>query len=133
VNHYPNYGDAGYQVTGITGNVTSSLGMTHSPIGGGEYADWETFNMGDLTPFIGESSKLVTFADSGGYAQLPSFMPGTPPAFRSIGNRVGIVAGDPWAEVEVPGTVMKTTKVIKVYTGTKGNKKTRQVGDSIHT
>jgi hypothetical protein len=52
---------------------------------------------------------------------------------RSIGNRVGISATDAWAEAEVPGTVMKTTKEIKVYTGSKGNKKTRQVGDSIHT
>jgi hypothetical protein len=130
--HYPNYGDAGHKEGGIATSVTSSLGVTAIPIIGGEFAPWETFNMGDLTPFIG-SVVPVTFADTGGHLQLPTFLPGTPPFDLARSNIIGTLGSGSWAVVDTPGTLLKTTKVIRVNSGRRGNKRTYQVGDSVHT
>ncbi len=131
---YPNFEDSGFQVDGVSSNVLSNIGGSAIPIIGGQYAPWETFNMGDLSPFIG-TTKVVQFSDAAGHVQLPAFPPGIPPEgnTNTYSNRVGIRGSDAWAVVESAGTQMKTTKTIKVYTGRRGNKRTSQVGDSVHT
>ncbi len=132
INHYPNYGDPGQAAMGVASTVVSSLGGSATPVIGGQFAPWETFNMGDLTPFIG-TVKQVTFQDSGGHAQLPTFRPGLPPFDLTRSNQTGIRGTDSWAEVQTPTSLQKTTKVIKLYSGRRGRKRTFQVGDSVHT
>lgn len=132
--HYPNFEDAGFQIGGVGSTVNSDIGGSGTPVIGGQFAPWETFNMGDLSSFIGEV-KTVNFTDSAGHVQLPAFSPGIPPLGNMNGysNVVGISGSDAWAVVEEAGTLLKTTKVVSVYQGRRGHKTTKQIGDSIHT
>jgi hypothetical protein len=130
--HYPNYGDAEIVVPNGEVGCLSSLGVFAKPVIGGSYPPWEELELGDMTPFIG-TIKNITVSRSP-TTQLPMYMGGLPvPAFAPfVSNRVGMLgAGMPWVKVVTPGESKTTTKVIKVNTGRP--KKTRQIGESIHT
>jgi hypothetical protein len=130
--HYPNYGDAEITVSNGEVGILSSLGVFAKPVIGGAFAPWEDLELGDMTPFIG-TIKNITLSRSP-TAQLPQYMGGlpVPPFAPSSSNTIGMLgAGYPWVRVETPGIEATTTKVIKVNTGTP--KKTRQIGESIHT
>ncbi len=129
--HWPNFGDPSTVVANGEPGVTSSLGVTKTPIIGGEFAPWEEFEMGDMTPFIGDSAKNITMVDSTGNVQLPTYLPGTPGFPSTFQNRVGCLGLSPWIKIETPTDIKTTTKEIRVNTGRP--KKTRQIGESIHT
>lgn len=109
--------------------VTSSAGGSVTPYIGMP----NPVNLGDISSSIGGS---VVVEVAGAYAFYETPMPGTfPEPNRSEAhvNTLGILGTSLWAVAEEPLSSMKTAKVIKVYTGRRGNKRTRQIGESIHT
>jgi hypothetical protein len=128
--HYPNYGDPETIVADGNTGAISNLGVTAYPVLSGV---WEDLELGDMTPYIG-TVKNITIKTSTDHAKLPVYLGGLPtPAFApSVFNRIGLLGSvQPYVRVEIPGFSKTTTKVIKVNTGRP--KKTRQIGESIHT
>jgi hypothetical protein len=127
--HYPNYGDPPVTVANGEVGCLSNLGVFAKPVIGGV---WEDLELGDLTPFIGTVKNVTVVPSPSG--RLPQYMGGLPvPGFAPVAsNRIGMLGGGhPYGRVSTPGESMTTTKVIKVNSGRP--KKTRQIGESIHT
>jgi hypothetical protein len=124
----PNHLDPCYDDASGAILVTSDAGGSFTPTSNyGVVA-----NMGDISASVGGTAQVNVV---GAWAEVEIPYPGTPawPNREAWGNTLGVGGSDIWAVAEEAGTLMKTTKTIKVYTGRKGHKKSFQAGDSVHT
>jgi hypothetical protein len=125
----PAHGDACYTSNAGQSAVVSSAGGSGTP-----GIDINPINMGDISGSIG-GMQNVTFTDTGGNSHFVVPTPGTwpEPNRNAHFTQLGVYGSDPWAIASEPTSSLKTTKVIKVYTGRRGHKRSFQVGDSVHT
>lgn len=127
--HWPVYGDP-CSVIGLPTGIQSSLGgslIPSSTAPGTQLIEDSSV----MNPLIGGIID-ITFTDTGGNSAYLDYMIGIPPHPLTRGNFYGHkTISPPVLKIQTPGESATTTKVIRVNSGRP--KKTRQIGESVHT